>query len=405
MNVNRANTTKLLAAYFLYECGRAMYFVLITWFLFKWTQDAIYTGLFVSFGFIPGLLSNLVFGVLVDRYNRKRLANLAGAISFVVLLLLMATAITGYISPWTIIAAHMMMQTAGSLYRPSLQALTAEVFDKETLPRIFSLSSSATISGGLAGAAIGGILSGMVPISGSLGVVLSLYGAAWTAVWRLHYERNSQLSPSKSLNIIGELKDGFNYLSLHPMLYGLFAMMMLGQLTFHTTIGFLSVYTSEYLHQNSVTYGLLDACFSAGGILAGILGTWWWYKCKNRLAVWSLTAMAAGLFLLGCTQHLLFVFIGVLGVGLGTSWIRALLQSIQQMSTDKEYHGRMSSFRMLSNQASVVISGPIFGVIAASRGANEVFLFLLVPVALGIIWAVFQSNDPAFVKITNNKTA
>ncbi|CDQ21590.1 hypothetical protein [Halobacillus karajensis] len=76
--MNRANIRKLMSGYFLYECGRAMYFVLITWFLYQWTHDPLYTGLFVSFGFIPGLFSNLIFGVLVDRSNRKRLAGIAG---------------------------------------------------------------------------------------------------------------------------------------------------------------------------------------------------------------------------------------------------------------------------------------------------------------------------------------
>ncbi|UOQ44458.1 MFS transporter [Halobacillus salinarum] len=403
--MNKFNTYKLLTAYFLYECGRAMYFVLVTWFLYQSTEDALYTGFFVSFGFLPGLVSNLVFGVLVDRYNRKKLALISESVSFSVLVLLFFTAATHLLLPSLMIGVHMVMQTTGSLFRPSLQALVAEVFDKETLPKMFSFSNSATISGSLSGAAIGGFLSGWLPLSNSLLIVTSLYGCSWLAVTLLDYERKFFPSSNTKFRIVSELRDGANYLKKNPMLYGLFTMMMLGQLTFHTTIGFLSVYTSGYLHSNAVTYGFLDASFSIGGIAAGFLGTWWWVKWKNFIAVWSLVTVAVGLFLLGTAPYPAVAFIGVLCTGLGTTWVRALLQSVQQIATDKRYHGRMASFRMLGNQASVVLTGSIFGAVAASQGANMVFLCLLIPILLGVLWAVFQSRHPSFKAITDQKSA
>ncbi|KHE72368.1 MFS transporter [Halobacillus sp. BBL2006] len=403
--MNRLQTFRLLSGYFLYECGRAMYFVLITWFLFQWTNDALYTGLFVSFGFLPGLFSNLVFGVIVDRYNRKLLAIIAGGTSILFLIVLFGAFLLNWIYPWVMIGTHMILQTAGSLFRPSLQALVAEVFRKEALPRIFSLSGSSTIGGSLVGAGIGGLLSGWLAVETSLMVVIGLYAGAWISISLLSYEPQPRTAASTSSSFWKELKEGFVYLKNHRMLYGLFVMMMLGQLTFHTTLGFLSVYTSGYLQQSSTIYGLLDATFSVGGITAGLLGTWWWMKCKNHLAIWSLLTMALGLFVMGVTNQTLLAFIGVVCVGVGTSLVRALLQSVQQMATEKEFHGRMSSFRMLCNQASVVITGPIFGYFAASYGANYVFLFMLVPVLLGIVWAFLQSRNPLFIEITKQKTA
>ncbi|MGI8316412.1 MFS transporter [Halobacillus mangrovi] len=403
--MNRTQTPSLLSSYFLYECGRAMYFVLVTWFLFQWTKDALYTGLFVSFGFLPGLVSNLIFGVIVDRYNRKFLALLAGGGSVLFLLLLWGAFFMNLINPWVMIGTHMMLQTAGSLFRPSLQALVAEVFKKEALPRIFSLSGSSTIAGSLVGAGLGGLFSGWFAVETSMLIVIGLYAGAFIATALISYERKDRKSTGQSPSFWRELKQGFTYLNTHQMLYGLFVMMMLGQLTFHTTLGFLSVYTSAYLHQSSTIYGLLDATFSVGGITAGLLGTWWWMKCKNHLAIWSLLTVAGGLLLLSLAQHTLIAFMGVLCVGVGTSLVRALLQSVQQIATDKEFHGRMSSFRMLCNQTSVVITGPLFGYIAASYGANYVFLFLLIPIALGTIWAFLQARNPIFIAITNQKTA
>ncbi|MFC7062859.1 MFS transporter [Halobacillus seohaensis] len=403
--MNKKNTNKLLSGYFLYECGRAMYFVLITWFLYKWTNDAMYTGFLISFGFLPGLFSNVIFGVLVDRYNRKILANIAGGISVLVLGVLWSFFAFGSINPWWVIITHMVLQTTGSLFRPSLQALVAEVFKEEELPRIFSLSGSATISGSLVGAGLGGVFSSFLSIQLSIFLVMFLYIGAFFAIVALIYEPSITHHQSAKPSFFSELRSGFTYLNSHRMLYGIFVMMMLGQLTFHTTLGFLSVYTSDYLNKPAIMYGALDVTFSIGGITAGILGAWWWKRMKNHLATYSLSAVALGLLLLGITHHVISAFIGVLLIGLGTSFVRALLQSVQQMATSKEYHGRMASFRMLCNQTAVVLSGPLFGFVAESNGANFVFLSLLAPICLGIAWSFFQSKHPLYIKITHSKTA
>lgn len=400
--MNHANTQRLMVGYFLYECGRAMYFVLITWFLYQWTKDALYTGLFISFGFLPGLFSNLVFGVLVDRSNRKRLAGIAGVASFLCLLLLGGAFSVGWIHPWVMIITHMALQTAGSLFRPALQALVAEVFPKEQLPRIFSWSGSATVSGSLAGAAIGGLLAGWLPIEASIFVVLTFYMGAWVAVQQIRYIPKAKIIETDRTSFFHDVKEGFIYVHRHRMLYGLFVMLMLGQLTFHTTLGFLSVYTSAHLLQSSFVYGLLDSTFSFGGIVAGLLGTWWWARCQNRIAVWSLVMMACGLAIVGFTKMLPLAFFGFLLIGVGTSFVRALLQSVQQMATDPQFHGRMSSLRMLCNQTSVIITGPLFGLMAASHGATSVFLLLLLPVTAGVLWAIIQSNQSTFKEITKS---
>nr|WP_262365329.1 MFS transporter [Halobacillus karajensis] len=304
----------------------------------------------------------------------------------------------GWVHPWGMIAAHMALQTAGSLFRPSLQALVAEVFPQESLPRIFSWSGSSTVAGSLSGAALGGILAGFMAIELSLFVVILLYLGAVLTIHLLHYIPVPREEKEEISSFWHEMKEGFRYVHHNRMLYGLFVMLMLGQLTFHTTLGFLSVYTSAHLKQPSIIYGLLDSTFSIGGIIAGLLGTWWWAKCQHRIGITSLLLTAAGLAIVSFTSFVPFAFFGFLLIGIGTSFIRALLQSVQQMATERRFHGRISSLRMLCNQTSVALTGPMFGVTASNYGASTVFLLLLIPVTGGVLWAYVQSRHPAFKK-------
>ncbi|WP_407272613.1 MFS transporter [Radiobacillus sp. PE A8.2] len=390
----------LHSGYFLCEFGRAMYFVVISWLLFELTNDPLQTGVLVSLGFIPGLLLNLVFGVIVDRFNRKKLAVSAIAIMATTMTLLYISIVYQFVTPAIIFAVHMIVQLMGSLFRPSIQAFIAEVFEKVELPRIYSKVSAASTVGGLVGASLGGVMIGLFSEGVSILVVsCSLY----LAVLMLAFVKATM--PIKTTitknSAFSDLVDGFHYLKNNQVLYSLFGTMFIGQLVFHSSIGFLSVYTVEHLGQEAAVYGFLDATISLGGILAGVLGAWWWSKNKNYLSIRSFFIVFAGLLVFILTDYLPFIFIGAFLVGIGTTWIRILLQSVQLIATDGNYHGRMASYRILCNQGSVVISGPILGLIAANYGSQYVYGALLCPVAIGVFLSIKQSKQPVFKEITS----
>lgn len=391
----------VLITFFLSEFGRAMYFVSITWILYELTDDPLFTGALVGLGFLPGLLLNLFFGVAVDRFNRKWLAVLANLLCSLSMATLLLFFSFDKVGPWLIIIVHMILQVAGSLFRPAIQAFLAESFAKEHLPKVFSQSSSAAILGGLLGATVGGLVISVFSATGTLIIVTSCFVIATVSILLIKNEvvvRDEQID-RKSIG--KDIVDGFVYIKNHKFLLGLFVIMFNGQLVFHTSLGFLSIYTVDYLEQSATVYGLMDAAISVGGVVAGLLGTWWWKKGKNRIALYSLFIVFVGLMFVGMAPILPVAFMGVFLIGLGTTWIRVLLQSVQQMATDSNYHGRMASYRMIGNQGSVVISAPILGWVASNLGVNYIYLCLLIPIFLCIIFSIIQSNQENFKHITS----
>ncbi|TFB21832.1 MFS transporter [Filobacillus milosensis] len=391
-------------AFFLAEFGRTMYFIIVTWLLYSLTNDALYTGLLVSIGFIPSLIMNLIFGVIVDRMDRKYLTILANIINTMTIVLNCIAILVQAINPWIIIVTHMIIQLMGSLFRPAVQAFIAESFPKDLLPKVFSQSGSAAIVGGLSGASIGGILIGVTSGFMSMIVVAISFAIATISLTFVSREQVSSSIEVTQKSIATDLIEGFNYLKRNTFMFNLFGVMFVGQLVFHTSVAFLSVYTKEYLEQTVTVYGFLDASLSLGGVIAGLLGTWWWNKSANHISSHSLVVVSIGLLLVGLAPSLYIAFIGVFLIGLGTTWVRVLLQSIQQMVTDKAYHGRMSSYRMICNQGSVVISAPILGWVANSFGANGIYMALLLPVSFAMLIAIRQSRQKQFKKVAVRKT-
>jgi MFS transporter, DHA3 family, macrolide efflux protein len=398
-----SNYQKMLLSFFFSEFSFTIYFVTITWILYEQSSNALLTGMLVSMGFLPGLLLNLFFGVFVDRYNRKYLAITSHAISIFSMTLLFANNLLADLSIPLLISAHMLIQVAGSLLRPATQALLAELFKEEELPKVFSKTSSFTILGGIIGASIGGLLLATLGSTFTLTIVIIGYIIALTSLLVIPYRRvTSNKDTQKNSSILKELKSGFHYLTNNKFLLLLFVLMFNGQLVFHNTLGFLSVYTLEYLEQTATVYGFLDVSFSFGGVIAGLLGSWWWTYGKNKFPIYSLFIILLGLGTLGFSHYVFIAFIGVFLIGVGTTWIRTLLQAVQQMATDKNYHGRMASYRMVCNQSVVVLSGPLLGWIAQQFGSNMVYVSLMVPVTLCIVFGVFLSKHRTFKQFVNN---
>lgn len=392
----------ILLGFFLSEFGRAMYFVSITWFLFQLTNDASYTGLMIGFGFLPGLVLNLFFGVIVDKYDRRKLTILATLVSTVLMFIILVCFLVNCIEPWIIISVHMLLQVAGSLFRPAIQTFIAEYFISSDLPKIFSNTSSAATIGGLLGSSVGGLIIGFLSVTVAMSIVTASFTIALLALFLLEGTKNSNSHLNEKTSFLSQIIDGFIYLKKNPFLLGLFFVMFNGQLVFHNTLGFLSVYTDEFLKQTATTYGLLDATISCGGAIAGILGTWWWKKSRSLVAFNALLVAVLGLILMGISSLLITSFLGVFLIGLGTTWIRVLLQSIQQMATEKKYHGRMASYRMIGNQGAVVISSPVLGYIASNFGANFIFISLIIPIGICIVFAFFQSKQKKLNSIIRN---
>ncbi|GAC91759.1 major facilitator superfamily protein [Anoxybacillus flavithermus NBRC 109594] len=403
---NRKSFLKYAVGLFLATFGSGVYFIASTWMLYDLTGDATYTGLFVGIGFLPGLLLNLFFGTIIDRFNRKLLAILSNLVVTAATGIFLGLMQIGILHAWTIIGLHIIVQLSVSLYRPATQAFLAEIFDKNELPKVYSYTGAIGETGSLIGATLGGIILSFINPKYAIlfnGIAFLASGILLFLIPHVNQEKvlNSKLKRS---SVIADFIDGFQYLKAHPFLIQLFVIMFVGQLVLHSSNGLLSIYVADFLKKSTSLYGILQSTLSIGNIVGGVLTTWFLLTFKNRISIYSLTTVFIGLFLLTFGSYLPLAFTGVFLIGLGTTWLRVLMQSIQQIVTDKTYHGRMASYRMVINQGSVVVGAPILGVIAEKYGANVSYGVLLIPVFMVLLFAVYFAKQKQFVNVIQSIT-
>ena len=130
----------------------AAFLVLSSWTVFASTGSALLTGLYVSLGFLPSLIANIYIGAIVDRWDAKKMVQISFGVMLVAILCLGVNVVNEVIV--LLFVAQMLVQLAGSIFRPSVQVYMTHLFEPEKLTYIFTKAASLSILGGVIGTLI-----------------------------------------------------------------------------------------------------------------------------------------------------------------------------------------------------------------------------------------------------------
>ncbi|QHE52684.1 MFS transporter [Pontibacillus sp. HMF3514] len=370
----------------------SMYMIVVGWLLYELSGNAFYSGMLIGIGFLPGLILNLIFGVIVDRLNRKRIALIGLSITTAVFLIFAITAELDMLHVWLLFMFHLILRSVHSMNRPALQALVVGLFSKKDYAKVIGISTSLSEFGMVTGASLAGVLLAILPDAEIILIIVMLSSLAIISLSIIKVENVNIKDTPVPQPFLTDLKNGYSYLKNNNIVLYLIIIGFVGQLTVHSNTGLLPVYTNSYLETSSKVFGLLEGTFSISAIIAGIFASWMLKKYKSFATVYSLLLIMVGLSIFSFTRDVTSAFIGIFFIGLGTTLLRVSTQSLQQMITEPNYHGRMASFRMLINQGSVVVGSPILGLISEYFGANRGYLAMMIPVVIILLFAVVTIN-------------
>ena len=349
------------------------FLVLSSWTVFASTGSAMLTGLYVSLGFLPSLISNIYIGAIVDRWDAKKMMQIALG---VMLLAIVCIAISFLYEVIVILfIAQMLVQLAGSIFRPSVQVYMTHLYEREKLAYIFTKSASLSILGGVVGTFIA---SQFLAFSVFYVLGLMLIFIVITIIFSALLPQSAYKRMANKSTIHQDIIEGFHYAKSNQLFVKLFILLGSGQVITHCTIGFLAAFTYETFTNNAAIYGYLQISLTVGGIVLGFLSRKILAKCEQLFSNFSFLILFATLILCAISTHIIIIGASLFVVGLLTTWIRSHYQAVQQMNTDRQFNGKMASFRMIINQSSVVVISPLLGVVGSTLGINSIYTLLAV---------------------------
>ena len=248
-----------------------MEIIVLAIFVLRDTNSPLLVGLIGAVKF-AGTLFGPLYGLMVDRFNRKLLQVGVRVFRVALAITLTTLIITDKLELWHAYA----IVTAGSMVRMLdlilIQTLTADAVPPHALHGAIGLSRSTLDGARVVGSLVGGTLLELLGLDWAYITITVLYLMA--TITAIKIDSRPVKTDSETASIWRGFKEGLHYIKESPLLPGLIFFSFLIEFTaFPLVNGLMAVIGSDLYNQNGTGIGLLAAIASAGALSgAALLG-------------------------------------------------------------------------------------------------------------------------------------
>ncbi|MFC0626677.1 MFS transporter [Kribbella deserti] len=362
----------LLTATTLSMTGNAIVGVTVPWVVLARTGSATFAGLAGAAAIAPIALSALFGGALIDRLGRRFcaiVADLLSALAVAALALLDGAFGLPLWGIFVLVAVGAVFDGPGTAARETLRPDVARATGTP-LPRVNAWGEAAESVGLLLGPGLGGVLLVVLGGFGALWITVAMFGLS-ALVTALTVPAHLSPPPHREPYLRSVL-EGLRFVLREPGLRTV-------ALTATIIVGFVAPFESVVLNSHlqdigrPTGYGLILACFAAGGLLGaityGVLG----HRLRERpVLIGSVAATAIGLaafaFLPGVPVMAVLAFV----TGIASGPINPVVAVIMQSRTPERLRGRVigsyTSVALAAGPVGLLLIGPVVDVAGPRAG-------------------------------------
>jgi len=334
--------------------GRQAVSVALPFQVYLLTHSSLTVGLVSLARLPPMMLAGLYGGVLVDRYDRRRVMFVNRLLNGVCSGALAVTALFPHPSLLPIIVLAAVGAGLGNIEMSCRLSIPPRLFPDHRLASASSLQQAATQIAVVVGPILGGLVIGAIALSAAFLVDVLMALPALLAISRLPPLPPLGRPPAWGLGVPLE---GLGFALRSPLLRATFLIDLVAMIFGAPTALFPALALTVY-HVGPAGLGLLYSAIGMGGMVASALTGWVGSVQRRGLAV-TLAVLVWGSAMtgFGLTAPLFIAGLGLLGLAGGADVVSAIFRTtIVQMATPDRLRGRIGSLNSL-----VVVSGPGLG--------------------------------------------
>jgi len=351
----------------------------------------------VSLVFVAATIPNLLFGpfvgVLVDRWNQKRVLIVSDLLRAGIVLLMPAAVVLNVALVYPLV---FLLTTVSIFFRPARSAVIPRIVAEDEL----LAANSATWLGETMADVIGyplaglfvGFLAGARPLAFWVDAATYLASAALIVVTRIPDvargpAENAEDEPTGLAGFRRELAAGLRFLREEPVLWANTLQAVVAQFTIGATIALTPLYASQVLAPGGIAaeaaYAFMETGVGIGSLVGGLaIGLVGSRVAKGRMVIAGYVLYGAAVAALGLTGNLVAALGLTLGMGVANMVFVIPTQTLFQERTPATMMGRVLSFRFSAVYGSMTLAMAVSGVLGATFGVSSVF------VAFGLLTVV-----------------
>lgn len=357
------------------------------WLAYRLTDSPFLLSIVGAMQFLPMMLFSVFSGVIIDKFEKKKLLYITQATSLIITLILSILVFTNQIQYWHILVLAFFLGLVNTIDMPMRHAFIIELVGKNDLMNAIALNSSLFNLARIIGPTIAGLVMGWFGI-GACFLINSISFAA--VLISLVFVKPIKIEKTHEIelkNIKAEIKEGLNYIfgkrSIVLLLLSIFIVCIFG-MNFSII---LPVLIHTVMHSSETGLGIMMSFMGLGSFFAAINVA---AKSKSGPKEFFLQispfVIAIIMIVTGFSEIFIFscFLVGLLGFFLIS--FTATANTLVQILTDDDHRGRVMSFYTLvlvgSTPIGNVITGLLldkFGILVGIRilGGSLAFFFFI----------------------------
>ena len=355
----------LYAAQFVTFLGTMVTYVALPYQMYVLTHSSLAVGLLGLFELVPLLGTAFVGGALADSVDRRRMVLRTEIGLGVGSAGLFASALLGNTHPSILYAIAAWMSGLNGLQRPSIDAITPRLVERDEIPATASLSAFRGSVVMIAGPALGGLLIASVGLPATYLFDLATYALSFVAIRLIRRVPPPESAEKPTLRSIAE---GFRYARSRQELIGTYVVDFVA-MVFGMPLALFPALAERLGGPRAL--GFLYAAPAMGALVASLTSRWTRRVHRHGLAVmlaataWGVAIVAFGL-VDGLAPAVFFLALAggadaVSGMFRMTLWNQTIPDALR---------GRLAGIEMVSYMSGPLLGHVEAGAVAAALGVR-----------------------------------
>ncbi len=372
-------------------CGTWMQTIGQDWLVLKMTGSGTQLGFVSAMQFLPILLFGPWGGVIVDRFEKRKLLYATQTAAGVLALILGGLVIANAVQLWMIYGLAFALGMVNVVDNPARQTFVPEMVGREALPNAVALNSTEV---NLA-RAVGPALAAAVIATAGLGTCFIFNSISYVPVIvMLRALRKNELSPAPRETSRPELRAGIRYARSSPALwYPLVMMAIIGTFTYEFSVS-LPLLARFALGGGAGAYAALVAATGFGSIVGGLFTA---SRRKVGLADVVISAFGFGVTFSAAAfmPNLATACVVLFFAGIVSIQFISFTTIILQLESEPRMRGRVMALWNMAFLGSTPVGGPVIGWIGEVAGPRAGVLVggLAALAAGGIGWLAMRRRQ------------
>ncbi|WP_299593576.1 MFS transporter [uncultured Microbulbifer sp.] len=360
----------------------------IGWLSWELTESSSWVGLIVLAQYLPLVFIAPLFGVLIDRMDRRRYAIACLLMQILLNAGLFAIYALGFLNIYALLACCVLLGIGNAAYQPIRLTLIHDIAPKDLLTQAISLNAVMFNVTRMVGPALGGLSISAFGVGGTFLInTLTFLGTLFSL---LIVQIRPTARSSKGGSVLFQLAEGLRYIKSVPKFLELFILSVAIAAFGRGMLELLPAFAGGVFDRGSSGLATLMAVAGAGGIVAGVLlsGT---TRRSTLVTFITVGCSLQGIFvvLLGFSGTFLLAMLSIFGIAAMSTLASIGMQAALQADLDSQYRGRVVSLWGMTTVAGPALGASLLGVLAQATGLPAVAVLsgvLCTVVCIGVMW-------------------